>query len=196
MFAEHTGTPATPIEPSIRQGVVRTAARTADAATFETLRRLLRESGNQEDDYLYGGAMILVRDPEFVLRILHIGLTDEWPPGSASWYMRNVGYYSGRPGLARDFIIENFAAVQGKARRADRSWILPATNTGFNQRTEADALLADQRRLVGDEAIVPAQQVAELIREKASIREREAARLPELLRSLTARRQQVAVSAP
>ena len=95
MFAAYTATPSAPIEPSIRQGVVRTAARTADPATFESLRRLLKEASNQEDNYLYGGAMLLVRDPQLVQRILELGLTDEWPPGSASWYMRNVGFHSG-----------------------------------------------------------------------------------------------------
>jgi aminopeptidase N len=185
MFAAYTATPSVPIEPSIRQGVVRAVARTADPETFEKLRRLLKDAGNQEDNYLYGGAMILVRDPKLVLRILELGLTDEWPPGSAGWYMRNVGYFSGHPEPARDFIVQNFEAVQAKASRAGRPWILPATYTGFNEEKEADALLAVQRRLLGEEAMAPAEQVAESIREKASVREREEKRLPELLRSIT-----------
>ncbi len=57
MFAAYAATPSVPIEPSIRQGVVRTAARTADLETFESLRRLLKEASDQEDNYLYGGAM-------------------------------------------------------------------------------------------------------------------------------------------
>ena len=161
MFSAYTATPSVPIEPSIRQGVVRVAARTADPATFETLRRLLKGASNQEDNYLFGGALILVRDPKLVRRILEIGLTDEWPPGSASYYMRNVGYYSGHPALARDFIVENFDAVKAKASRSGRPWILPAAYTGFNEQKEADVLLAVQRRLLGDEAMSPAEQVAE-----------------------------------
>ena len=185
MFAAYTATPSAPIEPSIRQGVVRASARTADAATFETLRRLLKDASNQEDNYLYGGAMILVRDPKLVQRILELGLTDEWPPGSASWYMRNVGNFSGHPGLARNFIVENFNAVQAKASRAGRPWILPAAYAGFNVQSEADSLLATQRRLLGEEAMPPAEQMAELIREKAAVREREEKRLPAVLRSIT-----------
>ena len=185
MFMAYTTTSPVPIEPSIRQGVVRAAARTADTETFATLRRLLKEASNQEDDFLYGGAMILVRDPQLVLRILELGLTDEWPPGSASWYTRNVGFYSGHPGLARDFIVQNFKAVEAKASRAGRPWILPASYMGFNEEKEADSLLAVQRRLLGEEAMAPAEQVAELIREKASVRAREEKRLPELLRSIT-----------
>jgi hypothetical protein len=129
--------------------------------------------------------MILVRDPKLLQRILDLGLTDEWPPGSASWYMRNVGNFSGHPGLARDFIVKNFDAVQAKTSSSRRPWILPAAHFGFNVKHEAEALLATQRRLLGEKAMAPAEQVAELIREKAAVREREEKRLPELLRSLT-----------
>jgi aminopeptidase N len=194
MFADFAGTPAVPIEPSIRKGVVRTAARTADATTLEALRRLLKDANNQEDSYLFGGAMVCVRDPQLVLHILELGLTDEWPPGNAIWYLRNVGFHSGHPGLAKDFILKNFEAVQAKASRAGRSWTLPDAFAGFNDNSEADDLLAAQRRLVGNEAMAPAEQVADVIREKAAVREREERRIPELLRSLTKGKQQVAVS--
>jgi hypothetical protein len=56
---------------------------------------------------------------------------------------------------------------------------------GFNVEKEAISLLATQRRLLGNVAMAPAEQVAEQIREKASVREREEKRLPELLRSIT-----------
>jgi hypothetical protein len=45
---------------------------------------------------------------------------------------------------------------------------------------KADSLLVTQRRLLGEEAMAPAEQMAELIREKASVRERKEKRLPEL----------------
>ena len=191
MFAEYAGASKVPIESSIRNGVVRTAARTADKATFETIRRLLKDADNQEDNYLFGGAMICVRDPQLVLRILDLALTDEWPPGNASWYLRHVGFYSGLPGLARDFILKHFEVVQAKASRGDTSWTLPATFAGFNDSKHADELLAAQRRLVGAEALAPAEQIAEAIREKAAVREREERRIPELLRSLIQTNQQV-----
>jgi aminopeptidase N len=194
MFADYVGVSAVPIEPSIRNGVMRTAARTADARTFEALRRLLKDADNQEDNYLFGNAIMCVRDPQLVRRILELALTDEWPPGNASWYLRNVGYYSGHPGLAKDFILDNFEAVQSKASRAERSWTLPDAFAGFNDNNEADQLLAAQRRLAGDDAMAPAEQVAEAIREKADVREREERRVPELLRSHTKGKQHVAAS--
>ena len=150
-----------PIDPSIRSGVVRTAARGADPATFEILRRLLRETATQEDNFLFGGALILVRDPRLVYRILEIALTDEWPPGSASWYLRNVGAASGHPMLARDFILQNFDQVLGKASVRGRPWVLPDAYRGFNELREADNLLAVQRRLLGENAMSPAEQVSE-----------------------------------
>jgi aminopeptidase N len=185
MFAAHTATPSMPIDPSIRQGVVRTVARTADDSMFETLRRLLRGARSQEDEFLFGGAMVGVRDPRLVRRVLELALTDEWRPGAASWYMRSIGLYSGQPALARDFIVENFPAVQAKASLMSRAWTLPSAFMGFNEKDEAERLLSLQRRLAGKESMSAAEQVAERIREKAAVREREEQRLPELLRSLT-----------
>lgn len=185
LFAAYVATPSVPIDPSIRPGVVRAVGRAADPATFDALRHLLKEATSQEDKFLYGGAMILVRDPQLVQRILDLALTDEWPPGSASWYLRNVGYFSGHPALGRDFVVANFKAVEAKASRAGRAWILPAAFTGFNVDEEADALLATQKRLVGERAMAPAEQVAEQIREKAAVRKREENRLPDLLRAMS-----------
>lgn len=185
MFAASIASPPVPIDPSIRQGVVRTAARTADAATFETLLRLIRNAASQEDEFLFGGAMVRMRDPALVRRVLELGLTDEWRPGAASWYTSNIGLYSGHPALARDFIVENFPALQAKASQMSRAWTLPSAFAGFNEEAEAERLLSLQRRLLGEEAMSAAEQVAEEIREKASVRQREEQRLPELLRSLT-----------
>ena len=149
LFAASVSTAAVPIDPSIRSAVVRTAARSADPATFEILRRLLRDTTTQEDNFHFGGALILVRDPRLVYRILEIALTDEWPPGSASYYLRNVGAASGHPMLARDFILKNFDQVLSKASIRGRPWVLPDAYRGFNELREADNLLAVQRRLLG-----------------------------------------------
>jgi len=52
-------------------------------------------------------------------------------------------------------------------------------------RTTASTFLAVHRRLLGVEAISPAEHVAESIREKASVREWEENRLPGPWRSIT-----------
>jgi aminopeptidase N len=188
LFAGSVARVAVPIDPSIRSAVVRTAARSADPVTFETLRRLLRDATNQEDNFLFGGALILVRDPRLVHRILELALTDEWPPGSASWYLRNVGAASGHPMLARDFILQNFDQVLGKASSRGRMWVLPEAYRGFNELRQADHLLVVQRRLLGENAMTPAEQVSESIRDKAAVRERGERSLPALLEALTNRR--------
>jgi aminopeptidase N len=166
----------TPIEPSIRDGVVRTVARHADDATFENLRAKLKGAGNQEDSYLYGGALIGVRKPVLVARLLALTLGDEWPPGSAAWYAREVGSASGQTRLAQEFVVRNFAALAARASAWSRAWLLPRAFAGYNRGERADALLVAQRRLLGDDAMGPAEQVAAAIREKAGLRAREAAR--------------------
>lgn len=165
----------TPIEPSIRAGVVRTVARHADAATFEDLRAKLKAAANQEDNYLYGGALIGVRNPALAAQVLVLTLTDEWPPGSATWYARNIGAASGQVQLAREFLERNFAALAAKSSAWSRAWLLPGAFTGYNSEPQAAELLAAQRRLLGEEAMGPAEQVAVAIREKAGLRAREAA---------------------
>jgi len=61
--------------------------------------------------------------------------------------------------------------------------------SGFNQERQAEDLLAVQRRLLGDDAMAPAGQIAESIREKAALRAREEESLPKLLKSLSGQRQ-------
>lgn len=166
----------TAIEPSIRAGVIRTVARHADAETFEDLRAKLKNAANQEDNYLYGGALIGVRDPELVRRLLALTLTDEWMPGAATWYVREVGAASGQPQLAQEFVERNFKALAAKASTWSRPWLLPRAYAGYNTEARAAQLLAAQRRLLGDEAGGPAAQIAVAIREKAALRARESAR--------------------
>jgi aminopeptidase N len=188
LFGGSVATAAVPINPSIRAGVVRAASRSADPATFEILRRLLRESTTQEDNFLFGGALILVRDPRLVYRILEVALTNEWQPGSATWYLRNVGASSGHPTLVRDFIFQNFDQVVAKASIRARPQVLPDAYRGFNESRQADDLLSAQRRLLGENAMTPAEQVAESIRHKAGVLERNRRTLPPLLEALTNRR--------
>jgi aminopeptidase N len=175
LYAAEAG--GTPIEPSIRAGVVATVARHADAATFDDLRAKLKAAPNQEENYLYGGALIGVRDPALVARLLALTLTDEWPPGSATWYARHVGAASGQVQLAQEFVLRNFDALAAKSSAWSRSWLLPAAYSGYNANERAAELLAAQRRLLGAEAMGPAEQTAVEIREKAALRSREAATL-------------------
>jgi len=67
--------------------------------------------------------------------------------------------------------------------------MLPMAYSGFSQERQAEDLLAVQRRLLGDEAMAPAGQIAESISEKAALRAREESSVPQLLKSLTGQRQ-------
>jgi hypothetical protein len=116
-----------------------------------------------------------VRDPALVARVLALTLTDEWPPGSATWYARNVGRDSGQVQVAQEFVLSNFEALAGKASAWSRPWLLPGAFAGYNSDERAAELLATQRRLLGDDAMGPAEQVSVSIREMAGLRARESA---------------------
>lgn len=187
LFAAAQATPSTPLEPSIRAAVVRTVARHADAAAFEALRKLLRDASNQEDKHLYGGALIGVRDRQLVQRLLDLTLTDEWPPGDAVYYAREVGAASGQPTLASAFVLNNFPTLRAKASIRGQAWLLPRSYAGYNDTMRAEELLVEQRRLVGTDALGPAEQIAVEIRDKATIRARDGARMDRLLSALNRR---------
>jgi hypothetical protein len=79
--------------------------------------------------------------------------------------------------LAQEFVARNFEALAAKSADWVRPWLLPRAYSGYNDEARADELLAAQRRLLGDDALGPAEQVAVAIREKAGLRAREAARI-------------------
>ena len=141
----------------------------------------------RKNNYLLGGALIGVRDPRLVYKVLELTLTDEWDAGSASWYVRNIGAASGHPQLARDFVVKHFDVLSSKTPSSRQVWLLPHVYEGFNDARNADDLVVNQLRFLSKDANAPAEQVAEAIREKAAVREREDKQLPQLLRRLSTR---------
>jgi aminopeptidase N len=173
---------AAAIPPSIRPGVIQAAARHADPATFERLRTQLRQANDQEENYMYGRALLGMRDPKLVERVLQLTLGDEWPPNSASYYAVHIGMESGQNELARAFVVKNFDRLAGKTSDWRRLWLLPDTYEGFAEVKRADELIAEQKRHLGDYALGPASKVAALIRERASMRTRQGSALDAWLR--------------
>jgi hypothetical protein len=58
----------------------------------------------------------------------------------------------------------------------------PGAAGGFNERPSIDTLVPEQQARVGEAGLVPAQQVAEQIRQEVDVREREGLRLATNLR--------------
>ncbi len=168
---------AAAVAPSLRGAVLYTVARHADGATFERLRAALKTATRDEDAWKLRRALTLVRDPGLVARVLEIALTDEWEPTRAAWIARQVGPGSGVAEPAYAFVEKHFAVLAAKAQEDGRVWLLPDAAGAFNEPRRADALLATQRRLLGEPGRDAAEQAAAGIRLRSGIRQREGRRL-------------------
>jgi len=168
-------------DPSIIVGVVNTVARHADAATFEALLAARKSATAQEEMHRLENALSLPRDPTLVKRVLELSLTSEWDSRAATWLATNVGPNSGNTALGYEFVERRYAALAAKASDWGRPWLLPQSAAGFNESVRAEAMIAAQQELVGEPGRDAAQRIAEAIREKAAIREREGTRLAEQL---------------
>ena len=77
--------------------------------------------------------------------------------------------------LAQEFVVRHFEALANKSSAGAKPWLLPGAFEGYNGDERAAELRAAQRRLLGEDAMSPAEQVAVIIREKAGLRQREGA---------------------
>ena len=68
--------------------------------------------------------------------------------------------------------MKHFDVLSSKTSSSRQVWLLPQVYEGFNDARNADDLIATQLRFLGKDANVPAEQVAEAIREKAAVRAR------------------------
>ena len=164
-------------DPTTVNGILFTVARHADAATLDELLARRKAATGQEEQFRLNRAFTLVRDPALVQRILDLTLTPTWDDNAASWIATHVSEGSGHPALGWTFVEQHFDALAKKTGDWGRLWLLPNAAGGFNEDASADALLAAQQARLGAEGRDTAQRVAERIREKAVVREREGQRL-------------------
>jgi aminopeptidase N len=163
--------------------VANTVARHADEPAFDALRAARKAATGQEERHRLERALTLLRDPALVARAQAIALTDEWEPGAASYFATHVGREGGNAALAFAFVEKHYATLAAKTSDGGRLHLLPNAAGGFNDRASIDTLMAAQQARVGEAGLVPARRVAEQIREKAEMREREGQRLAAQLRT-------------
>jgi len=169
--AERQGGPA--IDPSMRPGVMANVARRADAEVYAELVRRLVAAGRVEDRQLYVSALANVENPELARRLLALSLEDTLPPEIASSL---PGRLAGEPAhgeLAYAYTRDHFDALARKQSEWGRAHLLPSAAGGFNDATRANALLIDQKRLVGDSGDKAAKDAAAAIELRSHIKNRE-----------------------
>jgi aminopeptidase N len=178
----------TPLPAALRASVIRAVARHADAARFKQLVARLKASPHEDDHWLYATSLAGVEDADLARQVLAMSLDGSLPPNIAS---RLPGMVAGNPAhgeLAYRFTLEHWAALSDLAGTmfGARSWLLPAAAEGFNRPEDAQRLLRDQQRLLGETGTANAERIAAQITLLAAVQAREAERLREPLRSLAA----------
>lgn len=156
---------------SIRQGVLQSVGRHADAATFAALRRLARTEGDAGQRELLWRAVGSVRDDALAREAAAIALTDEAPPDDSPWLLASLAD-AGHPALAWSTLTGHAKTVTRRMTPWERSLLAPAVLKRSGQRAQAETLLAWQRQQLGPTGMTPARRGADTIRVNAALAQR------------------------
>jgi aminopeptidase N len=165
------------IDPSIRPAVTANAARRADAAIYTELVRRMTTAHRVEDAWLYASALAYLEDPSLARQFLALTLGDTMPTQLVAWVPGMVAGNHRHAAMTYAFVLDNFAALSSKITEQGRPYLLPGAASGFNESSRAAALIADQRRLVGDPGEKRAKETAADIELKSRIAARNGASL-------------------
>jgi aminopeptidase N len=171
---------AAPLPGSLRGPVMKALARSATVAESKALWAALRATNNQEERWLYLSALAADPDPTRARQLLEASLAAWLPPDVATAIGSIAGDEPAHAAAAYSFVSANWprlAALAGSGVSGARAWLLPSAADGLADRADAQRLRADQRRLAGPTASMPAETVAAAIEGRAALREREAQRL-------------------
>jgi len=173
--AERNGGPA--IDPSVRPAVMANVARRADAEIFAELVKRMTTATRVEDGWLYASALAHVEDAALAKAFLALTLGDTVPTQIVSWLPGMVADNYSHGAMAYAFVLDNFDTLSRKNSEQTRPFLLPGAASGFNEAARATALIADQKRLMGDAGEKAAKETAAAIELKSRIRERDGASL-------------------
>ncbi len=178
-----------PLPAALRDSVIRAVALQADSQRFGQLLARLKASPHDADRWLYASSLARVADGGRADQVLALALDGSLPPNIAA---RLPGMVAGNPAhgeRAYQFTVEHWpalAALAGTMHGAN-SWLLPSAAEGFNRREQAQRLLRDQQRLLGESGAANAERVAAQIELRAAVQAREAKRLIAPLQALAKR---------
>ncbi len=165
------------LDPSLRPGVLANVGRSADAGVYAELVKRLTTATRVEDGWVYASALAHVEDPALAKAFLALTLGDSVPTQIASWLPGMVAGNFTHGAMAYAFVLDNFDALSRKNTEQTRPFLLPGAASGFNEAARATALIADQKRLLGDMGEKAAKEGAAAIELKSRIRTRDSASL-------------------
>ena len=168
--------------PDIRQAVLGVVGRQADAATFETLRRLAREARDPQEKRQFLEALAQVRDPRLAGQALSLALSGEVPVTLSPVVIRIVA--AEHPDLAWTFAQSHEAAINARLDPSQRLSFIPGLLASSSSEQRADELQVYAARTYPAGGRRESGKVEAGVRERADVRR---LRLPEVDRWLQAR---------
>ena len=138
-----------------------------------------------EDGWLYASALAHVEDAALARQLLALTLGDTVPTQMVSWLPGMVAGNFTHGAMTYAFVLDNFDALARKTPEQGRPHLLPGAASGFNASARATALIADQRRLLGDAGEKTAKEMAAAIELRSRMRTRDGASLAAILSGAT-----------
>jgi aminopeptidase N len=181
--AERSGGAA--LDPSLRPGVLANVGRGADADVYAELVKRLTTATRVEDGWTYASALAHLEDPALARQFLTLTLGDAVPSQIVPWLPGMVAGNFRHGAMAYAFVLDNFPVLSRKNTEESRPFLLPSAASGFNETPRATALVADQKRLLGDAGEKAAKEGAAAIELKNRIRTRDSVSLAESLSRAT-----------
>ena len=164
--------------------------RRADAEVFAELVKRMTTATRVEDGWVYASALAHVEDPALARQFLALTLGDAVPIADAC---RGCPAWSPATSRTARWPMPSCSTISTRCRarttEQTRPFLLPGAASGFNEAARATALIADQKRLLGDAGEKAAKEAAAAIELKSRIRTRDSASLAaSLSRTTTGKR--------
>ena len=174
---------ASPLPASIRRAVVWAAGRHGGADRHALLLARLKSAGGEEERWMFAEALAAGTDEGRARALLELSLAGVLPSniaGSLPGLVADEGPFGD---IAYAYTLEHWDALAriNPSSMYGAHWLLPGAAARFNLRSQAETLIADQRRLAGPDGAAPAARTAAGISLRAAVRARETAALETLL---------------
>lgn len=168
---------------SIRAPVLEAAGIRADRAQYDRLLARLKAAGSEEDRWMYAHALAAGRNADRAREFLAVSLAGVIAPNIASSIPQLVGERSPFGEMAYSFTLAHWEQLADLSGTIGKTWLLPSAASSFNDRERAVRLLADQRRMAGEDGASPAARIAARIELLSVVKRRDAASVEKHLAS-------------
>ena len=172
-----------PLPASIRSAVVWAAGRHGGVDRHALLLGRLQSAGGEEERWMVAEALAAGTDEGRARALLDLSLAGVLPTNIAGALPGLVADEGPFGDMAYAYTLKHWDALAriNPSSMYGAQWLLPSAAARFNLPSQAETLIADQRRLAGPDGAAPAARTAARIALRAAVRAREAAALETLL---------------